>query len=318
MVINLSALTEYTDELASELIKKSVLSGRTLETGVSVQVGVKHIDALNLMTSTLQAQATSCGMNPTGSVALLQRDIKVCPLTVFEDICLNDLESYWVGKRMAPGSNNEQLPFEVIYVDDKVAKVQALAEDLFWKGSSTPRNVTGAGTASGNLALCNGILDILQFQTGSASVNIASTTASFSKTNSIDIIDNIVSTFEATATDAIGQDNVNIYISYPNFTLLTQALRDANFFHYDASQGDYRINGYLGTSYNIIAVRGLNGSNRIVMTPASNLYWGVDMLNDQEKFDIFYDKTLDKVFTRVKWKQGAQVAFPEFVVLYNR
>lgn len=317
MVINLAALTEYTNELASEMIKKSVLGGRTLTTGVSVQAGIKHIDALNIMNSTLTAQATGCGISATGSVVLTQRDIQVCPLTVFEDVCLNDLESYWIGQKMKQGSYNEELPFEEIFVADKVAKLQALSDDLFWKGSSTGANVTGQGAASGNLALCSGLLHILTQTSATASVITPSATASYSKTTAIDIIDSVISAFEANATDAIGEDNVNIYLSYPNFTLLTQALRDANYFHYDANQGEHRINGYLGTNYNVIAVRGLNGSNRVLMSPAGNLYWGVDMLNDQEAFEFFVDKKEDKLYFRAKWKQGAQIAFPEFVVLYQ-
>jgi len=316
-VVDLSALTKYTDELATELIAKSVLRGRTVDTGISIQPDVKYKSSINLMNTELTVQATECGMSPTGSVTLSQRDIESCPLTVFEDICLNELEQYWAGKLMRPGSYQEDIPFEVLYTDDKVAKIQALSEDIFWKGSADGNDVTGNGAPSGNLASCNGVLDVLQFQSGSASVNIASTTASFSKSTAIDIIDTIIADFNANCSDALGEDNLNIYISYPNFTLLTQALRDANYFHYDANQGDFRIDGYLGTNFNVIAVRGLNGTDRIVASPAANLYLGVDMMNDYEAFEVFYDRTLDKVFFRSKWKQGAQVAFPEFVVLYN-
>jgi hypothetical protein len=315
-VINLSALTKYTDELASELIAKSVLRGRTVDTGISIQSDVKYKSSLNLMNTTLVGQASACGISPTGSVALSQRDIEACPLTVFEDVCLIDLAQYWAGKLMRPGSYQEEIPFEVLYTDDKVKKIQALSEDLFWKGS-TSNDVTGNGAPSGNLALCNGVLDVLQFQTGSASVNIASTTASFAKATAIDIIDTIIADFNTNCVDALGDENLNIYISYPNFTLLTQALRDANYFHYDANQGDFRIDGYLGTNFNVVAVRGLNGTDRIVCTPAANLYLGVDLVNDYETFEVFYHQKDDKVYFRSKWKQGAQVAWPEFVVLYN-
>ena len=316
-VINLSNLTKYTDQLATDLIAKAVLKGRTIDTGISVQPDVKYKASLNILNSTLSAAATSCGMSATGSVVLSQRDLEVCPLTVFEDVCLNDLEDYWTGKLMRAGSYNEQIPFEQLYTEDKVRKIQALSEDLFWKGSKNGNNVTGQGAASGNLALCDGILNLLHFTSATSSVITPGITASFTKATAIDIIDSIISAFNASATDALGEDNLNIYISYPNFTLLTQALRDANFFHYDANQGDFRINGYLGTAFNVIAVRGLNGSNRIVCTPAANLYFGTDMLNDYETFEVFYYQKDDKVYFRSKWKQGAQVAFPEFVVLYK-
>lgn len=315
-VVDLSALTKYTDELGIELIKKSVLGGRTLGTGVTLQTDVKYKSALNLLDSTLNAQATACGISATGSVSLSQRDLEVCPITVFEDVCLNDLEQYWAGKLMQAGSYNENIPFEQLYTQDKIDKIDALIEDLFWKGSKS-NDVTGNGAPSGNLALCNGVLDVLQFQSGSASVLVPGTTASFTKATAIDIIDSIINKFMSDATDALGMNDVNIYISYPNFNLLTQALRDANYFHYDAAQGDFRINNYLGTQFNVIAVRGLNGNNRIAMTPAANLYFGVDLVNDYESFETWYEKKDDEVYFRSKFKIGAQVAFPEFVVLYS-
>jgi len=72
-VIDLSALTKYTDELATQLVAKAVLRGRTVDTGISIQPDVKYKSSINLMNTTLTAQATSCGMNPTGSVALTQK-----------------------------------------------------------------------------------------------------------------------------------------------------------------------------------------------------------------------------------------------------
>lgn len=320
MVIDLSALTKYTDELAVSLIRKSVLEGRTIETGISIQPDVKYKAALNIMSSDLTALATACGISPTGSVVLSQRDLEVCPITVFEDVCLNDLEQYWTGKLMSRGSYNETIPFEQLYTEDKVAKIQALQEDLFWKGSKNGNDVTGQGVATGNLTLCDGVLDILQFTSATNSVIIASTTASYSATTAIGIVDTIINDFTANASDALGEPNLNIYMSYANFNLLTQAIRNAGgsgYFHYDANQGDYVLRGYLGTNFNVWAVRGLNGSNRIVATPASNLFKGVDLMNDYEAFEVFYERKDDKVYFRSKWKQGAQIAFPEFVVLYN-
>jgi hypothetical protein len=94
-------------------------------------------------------------------------------------------------------------------------------------------------------------------------------------------------------------------------------LREKNYFHYDANQGDYRINGYLGTNFNVIAVRGLNGSNKVVCSYAANFYYGVDLENDFETFEMWYERFQDLVYFRSKFKMGAQVAFPEQVVLYK-
>jgi hypothetical protein len=255
MALNLSSLTKYTDQLATDLIYKAILAGRTFTTGVSIQTNIKYADALNLMTSNLIGIAGgSCGYSATGSVTLSQRDLQVCPITVFENNCLNDLEQYWAGKLMKAGSYNEVLPFEVTYTEEKVAKIQALIEDLFWLGSKDGNN-TGAGSTTGNQTLCNGIMNVLQFTSATASVLIAGSTYSgFAKADAIDIIDKVINTVTTSASDILGQPDLNIYISYGNFNTLTQALREKNYFHYDANQGDYRINGYLGTNFNVIEI----------------------------------------------------------------
>jgi hypothetical protein len=241
----------------------------------------------------------------------------VCPITVFENNCLNDLEQYWAGKLMRAGSYNEQLPFEQVYTEEKIVKIQALIEDLFWKGSKDGNN-TGAGSTTGNLTLCNGIINTLEFTSATASVLIAGATFSgFAKSSAIAIVDAVINKVTSDASDILMQPDLNIYISYGNFNTLTQALREANYFHYDANQGDYRINGYLGTNFNVIAVRGLNGTNKIVSTYASNLYYGVDLENDFETFEMWYERFQDLVYFRSKFKMGAQVAFPEFIVVYK-
>ena len=318
-VVDLSALTKYTDELAIELIPKAVLRGRSLDTGFTIQSDVKYKAALNIMNSTLIGQATDCGMSATGSVALSQRDLEVCPITVFEDLCLSKFEEYWTGKLMRPGSYNEQIPFEEIYTSDKIAKIQNLNEKLIWAGSKDGNDTLGTGAVTGNLTLCNGILNTLQFTSATSSVVNAGTTASFAKATSISIIDTIINKFTSDCTDALEMGDLNIYISYPNFNLLTQALRDANYYNFytEGDEGSFRIDKYLGTNFNVIAVSGLNGSDRIVCTPAENIYYGTDLMNDWETFEVFYDRTEDTVYFRSKWKMGIQIAFPEFVVLYN-
>lgn len=55
----------------------------------------------------------------------------------------------------------------------------------------------------------------------------------------------------------------------------------------------------------------------MVMTPATNIAFGVDMESDMDNFKLFYDENHDIVRFRAKWKQGVQVYFPGNVVLYS-
>ena len=69
-----------------------------------------------------------------------------------------------------------------------------------------------------------------------------------------------------------------------------------------------------GTNIRVIAVRGLNTANRVLLAEASNLYIGTDLLSDAEDFKVFYSQDFDEVRFLAKFKLGVQVAFIENVV----
>lgn len=320
-VVDFSALSAYVDQISSKLIKKALLTDRTIQTGITVQTGIKGTEAINILTGSIVGQNTDCGMSPTGSVALSQRNITVCPITVYENICASKFDAYWTQILNPAGSYYEKNPIEQIYVDQKVNSIAKLSGSLLWRGDTSGRQFNGtSSTTTGNITLCNGVLNILQHQTGSASV-LSSTYSGTAMTtsNALTIIQSLISTALTSASDILVEENKNIYMSYAKFDLVRQALFAGNYYHYtaDANQGgEWMINNFLGTGFNIIATEGLNTTNRVVLTFAKNIVLGVDLENDQENFEVFYDRYKDEVLFRSKWKQGAQVAFPSQVVIY--
>lgn len=46
-----------------------------------------------------------------------------------------------------------------------------------------------------------------------------------------------------------------------------------------------------------------------------NLFYGVDMADDAETFDIWYSKDNQEFRVAIKFNAGAQVAFPDQIVL---
>ena len=305
MSLNVSALSTYTDELKMELIKKSVLEGRTTQL-ITVQPDIKSAASINIIDSTLELQAGACGWNDAGSTALSQRDIAVCPIKVNESICLDTLESYYTQKMMQPGSYNEEIPFEQMFAEEKAGKISAVIDDIIWKGS-----VTGG---TGNLALCDGFIELA----GGSSVvdgNTSSATA-IDASNVIDLVDDMVTALPA---DIIDADDLHLFVGYDTYRLYSKALRDANLFHYTGAedQGQEFSQMVPGTNVRVIAVRGLNGTNKMFLSRAANLYFGTDLLSDAEEFRIFYSEDNDEVRFRAKWKMGVQFAFPEFVVFFS-
>lgn len=307
MSLDVSGLSAYTDENKMGLIKKSVLGGRTLEY-ITVQPDIKSSAEINILDSTLVAAAGACGWSATGSTALTQRQLSVCPIKVNESICLDTLEAYYTQKMMKPGSYNEDIPFEQLYSEDKADKIGAMIDDIIWKGDTVG--------GSGNLALCNGFNKLFDGLTASTidgnPTGITSSTGIVAA-NVISIVDGMVA---LVATDVIDADDLILFCGYDVYRTYATALRNANLFHYNGAenQGQEFSQMVPGTNVRVVAMRGLNGTNRMFLTPSSNLYFGTDLLNDAEDFRIFYSEDNDEVRFRAKFKIGVQVAFPEFVV----
>lgn len=308
MSLNVNGLTAYVDENKMALIKKAVLGGRTLRF-ITVQPDIKSSATINIIDSDLVAQAGACGWNEAGETILTQQVLTVCPIRVNESICLDTLESYYTQKMMNPGSYNETIPFEEIYASEKADKINALIDDLLWKGDTV--------NGSGNFALCDGIIYQSDNVWSASTVdgNTAGTTA-ITASNVIAIVDGMSSVIP---TDILGLNDLYLFVGYDVYRTYALALRNANLFHYTGAenQGEDFSQMIPGTNVRIVAVRGLNGTNRMFLTNGSNLYFGTDLLSDAEEFKIFYDMNDDEVRFRAKWKQGVQAAFPEFIVQYT-
>jgi hypothetical protein len=318
MSLNMGNLGAYTDETGMDLIKAAVLKGRTADI-VRVQGGIKSSASINIIGSSLSAQAGACGWNVAGTTNLSQRDITVCDIKINEAICLNTLEEYYTQVMMNPGSYNENIPFEQIFAEEKRDQVMALVDDIFWKGSTVASRVFGNVTVSAttNYTLCDGLLEVIYHTSASATTvaPVLSGTA-FSAGSAIAIVDSLI---EAVPQDVMDSEDLVLFLSYGDFRTYATALRNANLFHYsgDENQGDKFSLMVPGTNVRVYAVRGLANTKSKILTPASNIYMGTDLLSDAENFKIWYSQDNDECRFLAKWKQGSQLAFPQFVVFHK-
>lgn len=307
MALDVSGLSVYTDENKLDLIKKSILEGRTLNY-VTIQPDIKTSATINIIDSTLVGQAGACGFASSGSTTLTQRTLSVSPIKVNESICVDTLESYYTQKMMNAGSYNENIPFEQIFAEDKADKIADMIETILWKGDTA---------GSGNVALADGLLKVID---GVAAVNgnVDGVTAltGITSANIVDIVDGLVSSIPA---DIIDADDLIIFMGYDKYRAYSKALRDANLFHYNGAenQGENFSQMVPGTNVKVVAVKGLNGTDRMIVSRVANLYVGVDMLSDSEDFNIFYSQDNDEVRFISKFKLGVNVAFPDLVVEFT-
>ena len=91
MAINVSALPEYVNEHADELLTKAMIGSTTLDY-ISIMPNVKYKDSLIYLSTTVAFQdAKTCGFNAQGDDTLSERTIEVAPIKVNKQYCPKDL-----------------------------------------------------------------------------------------------------------------------------------------------------------------------------------------------------------------------------------
>lgn len=322
--IDLSGLSKYTDQLSQALVRESVLGGETFKY-ITVIPNIKNAEALNKISSSFVASAGGCGIiSPTGSVAIQQNTLTVCPIKIEESICELDLEQYWLGMFMQAGSYQEEISpkqFAQVYTADKTAKLQAFTDDLFWKSSTTPNRFS----TDPNLVVCNGILETIVYTSASASIisgnGTFSTAVTMTATNAIAIVDSLIAAMNASANQILTENDLTLFLSYADFNSLVTALRNINYFHYGIGQEENGVTRhtfmYPGQPVRIVAVRGLNGTKYRLLTNGRNLAMGTDLETDYSKFRIWYENLYDLVYFRAKFKIGAGAYYYQNIVLFS-
>ena len=292
---NLSSLATYTDEVGGELIRRAILEGETAKI-IKVQPGIKGSQAINLLDSTLYVQEGSCGWTSSGQTTYTQRDITVCQYKVNESLCPADLNNYWVGQLLTPGSTPTEVPFEAQISELKVAQISQYVENLMWQASSAD-------------TCFSGFIELIDNLTGSV-ITVSSST--LTSTNALAQVDLLV---EAIPDDIVNRTDLVVFMSHSNYRKYLINYRTANYYHYnpESSYEDFKT-FHPATNILVHPVGGLNGSNKLVLMPAGYAVMGVDLLSDQDTLKMFYSVDFDEVRLRSNFKIGVQLAWPQFVI----
>ena len=205
---DLGGLSAYVDQLNSDIISEAVLTPQTMKY-CNVIPGIKGTQNVNLLSETLSVQTgTTCGWNPTGDVTFTVAPLTVQPLKVNQALCLQELNSIWLGQYLNAGSYNEQTPFEQAIVDLQTRQIKRYNEDLLWSSTSGTSafsgfkellaNTAGVVALTGQTALCS--------VTGSSTVQQAY--------NVLAQVDNIINAFDR---NIYGREDLVIFMSQAQF-----------------------------------------------------------------------------------------------------
>ena len=314
MGFNVSALANYTEQNAALLVTSSVLGAKTatlIKSAGNVMVGVKSSETINIMdTDAIFQSGGSCGFTASGSTTFTQRTVTVGKIKVNEALCPKDLEAKYLQKALPTGSMYDSVPFEQEFADKKAKTIAAQLETAIWQGDTSSVNV--------NLNKFDGLVKLVGAASGVVAAN-ASTyisgapLSSITAANVISIFDGV---YQAIPAKVVAADDMTIFCGQDLFRTYTVALKNSGSFNY---QIDVKADSEFvlpGTTIKVVSVAGLNGTNKVYATRLSNLFIGTDLLNEEEKFEIFYAKEADQVRFVSEFKMGVNIAFPDETVKF--
>ena len=315
MAFVVSSLNNYTEENAAMLVSSSVLGAKTaslIKGQGNVMVGIKSSETINIMdTDAIFQDGTSCGFTASGSTSFTQRTVTVGKIKVNEALCPKDLETKYLQKALTAGSGYDSIAFSAEYSQRKADKIAAQLETAIWQGDT--------GSANVNLNKFDGFAKLIN--AASASVVHANTStyygtplaasAGITVSNVVAVLDSV---YKAIPAEIVGKDDVAIFVGQDIFRLYTIALKNANLFAY-TFDGKADSEFFLpGTPVKVIATPGLNGTSKIYGARISNMFLGTDLLNEEERFELFYAKEADQVRFVSEFKFGINFAFADEVV----
>ena len=297
MSLNVSALNDFSNEVAGKIVPKIVYTGNTAEY-TSVQEGIKYIEPLNLFEVDLYIQeGYGCATTPSGSATFTQRNIQVCGRQSFDALCLKDLDTKYLGiSSLDAGSYNTTWKLAETYSELIVNQMKKSNDTFVWQ----------ATTAGGDCM--DGLKTIIS---GSTAGVVVAGTADATLAN--------MDTMIASLPDAVAdRDDLTFFMSIAKFRQFVASVRTANSYYFNpdsiANRGGVLDMVYPYQNIRVVGTQGLSGSGRIVLGPAKQAVIGTDLVSDVDNFALWYDINTDSLRHRLSMKLGVQVAYPEFWV----
>lgn len=288
----------YVDESNESLIAKTVLGGQSVGL-FNLQTGVKGATAINLLNTDVTLQsALDCGFTPKGSNKISRRILDPVYLKVNMEWCDKNFLDTYAQHMVKIAAGMKTLPYAEEFTSHIIAKVNAALETMLYQGKVNAQKTE-----------FNGLMTIVS-ASGSGAIKVATNTGTAQE--------KLLKVYKAVP-DVAHKDDLVILVAPSLYREFVQELVKANMYHYDAN--DANAQTYLpGTSVPVIPVEGLipttanAGKEFILALRKSNVIFGTDMTNDQEKFDFWYSKD-DQVFKlAIEFTAGVQIAYPDEVV----
>jgi hypothetical protein len=312
MSFDVSTLTNYVNEQSTDLISRLYFE-KTSSDYFTLQSGVKKTDALHLLAVTAFPQdGSSCSATASGDVVFTDRDLTVGQITYFSGFCMKDLISKYTQILLRAGNaETEEISFESEIADSVIKTIMEHNETADWQGDTASANVY--------INRYDGLIKTIDAATTAVDGNTGAVTAATGITSgasgNVDtLITNLVNARPSKVKSA---PNQVLFVGQDTFDKYVDTLNAKNLFNVNATDwANYTVN-VVGKNVKLVGVVGLDGTDRMFLGTQENFFLGFDLQNDEEEFDMWYEKKDDKVYYRVKFKRGLQVAYPNEIVEFT-
>lgn len=290
-----TGITGYVCDHQDELLMKSILGSKSASL-FRLMSGVKGATNLHIMDSEIVfGDGSVCGWDEAGTTEFSNRILTPKALKVNMAFCDKELLKTWAQHKVRMAAGQAVLPFEEEWTAQIIKGVDAKVEKMLYQGDSDNGNEF------------DGLLKTLKAEGTVISASAATTATAYEYLK--EVAKNIPADVEAPV----------ILVSIPLYREYMQNLVTENLFHYDPNNGE---NEYMlpGTDIKVIAVAGLNGAadDAVIAADLKNIVYGVDAEGDEDKFELWYSQDNREFRLAIEFVAGAQVAFPDQVVLGER
>lgn len=292
----MTSLTAYVEQRRLPLIAEAVLKARSASL-FNLQTDIKTSAALNLLETTVAfGDGLTCGWNEAGTQTLSQRILETGNIKINMAYCDKEMLKYWTQYQVRVAAGQKNLPFEEDFVNAVIANVKAAIETAIWQGDKSSDNA--------NLNKFDGLIKIIEAAAGVNNVTYAEGATVKS------IVANVLTAIPA----AVYQKNdVAIMMGTDMYRQYVNELVAENLFHYNPGTPIDEV-VIPGTNVKVVGLAGLDNTGKVVAGSLSNFFYGTDMVNDEEKFELWYSQDFREFRLAIEFNAGVQIAYPSEIV----
>lgn len=302
--------SSYAGEFAGKYLGAALLSASTLDAGaITILPNIKYKAAMKVGTFSNLVRSSDCDFDATTSgLTLTEKVLTPSELQVNLQICKKELHADWEAAQMGFSAFDELPPLFSDYVISRVAaEVANATETSIWSGAA------GEGSFDGFLQVAladNDVNDI--------------TAVAIDSSNVIAQLGSVVDSAVANAPAILGKEDLTLYVSTNVAQAYIRALGGFAATVGGAGTDNKGTQWYNGGALsfegiNIFVAKGF-GSNKMLLTPKSNLFFGTGLLDDRNEVRVIDMADTDgsqNVRVVMRYTAGVQIGIGNDIVLYS-